>query len=338
MQEQNTTTDKNQTPLPKLFADLIALGCLSAAEIHATSDGFWAATATIAEILACRGITSVPGSKGDRLDCELFFADWYLYAVADGTNFTYSLFKMREQEYDVTQGYRADGDTPGVTIPFISMQAKILRDALQAPTPQNTGRLGEEINRVVASAGQHHSKTLKQYFVRTSAQGPYLIAALYTSYLASLAENGSLPVPERYACAYQKSGTRGRVPRFIEENNRLAGAVICDHEKICVGDPLCPTEPERLALLATHTGNTSFFSFAAEVQFHARFLTRWAKIPIPFIGGSPYASAIRADMSIGDTEFAGPTPYYRPNSRIVKKQYRCHQNQPAEPQIRNKTL
>ena len=84
------------------------------------------------------------------------------------------------------------------------------------------------------------------------------------------------------------------------------------------------TEQERLAILATHTGNTSFFSFAAEVQFHAKFLTWWAKIPIP--GGSPYASAIRADMSIGDAEFEGPTPYYRPDSRIVRKQYHCHKD------------
>ena len=153
-----------------------------------------------------------------------------------------------------------------------------------------------------------------------------LVAKLYTGYIASLAENGCISVPERYACDYRKQGVRGRVPRFIEENNGYAESMICDHERIYVGDPLHPTERERLAILATHTGNTSFFSFAAEVQFHARFLTRWAKIPIPIIGRSPYASAIRADMSIGDAEFAGPTPYYRPDSRIVQKQYHCHKD------------
>jgi hypothetical protein len=116
------------------------------------------------------------------------------------------------------------------------------------------------------------------------------------------------------------------VERFIEENNRAAGKIVCDNQKIYVCDPLHPTEQERLAILATHTGNTSFFSFAAEVQFHARFLTRWAKIPLPIIGGSPYASAIRADMSIGDAEFTGPTPYYRPDSRMVRKQYHCHKD------------
>lgn len=322
--------DSKRNDLPELFGWLMELGCFGEAEIRATSDGFCAALASVADILARRDITAVPESRGDPLDCSLFFDDWYLYAVSDGVDRTYSLFKMREQEHDAKLGRNADGDTPGVTIPFISMRTEILRACLQDPTPENRIRLNEEINRVVAYRGQCHDERLKRYFIRTEAQGPYLIAKLYTGYIASLAENGCLPVPERYACDYEKRGSRGRVPRFIEENNGYAEAVVCDHERIYVGDPLHPTERERLAILATHTGNTSFFSFAAEVQFHARFLTRWAKIPIPILGGSPYASAIRADMSIGDAEFAGPTPYYRPNSRIVQRQYRCHKDDMRE--------
>ena len=317
---------RTQRNLPKLFGRLADLRCLSEDEICGTSDGFCASTATVAEILARRGITTVPDSQGELLACGLFFDDWYLYAVSDGVDCTYSLFKMREQEYDAKLGRNADGDMPGVTIPFISMQTEILQACLRDPTPENRMRLNEEINRVVAYRGQRHNERLKQYFIRTEAQGAYLIAKLYTGYIASLAENGCILVPERYASDYGKQGSCGRVPRFIEENNRYAESVICDHERIYVGDPLHPTERERLAILATHTGNTSFFSFAAEVQFHARFLTRWAKIPIPIIGRSPYASAIRADMSIGDAEFAGPTPYYRPDSRIVQKQYHCHKD------------
>ena len=317
---------RTQRNLPKLFGRLADLRCLSEDEICGTSDGFCASTATVAEILARQGITTVPDSQGELLACGLFFDDWYLYAVSDGVDCTYSLFKMREQEYDAKLGRNADGDMPGVTIPFISMQTEILQACLRDPTPENRMRLNEEINRVVAYRGQRHNERLKQYFIRTEAQGAYLIAKLYTGYIASLAENGCILIPERYACDYRKQGARGRVPRFIEENNRYAESVICDHERIYVGDPLHPTERERLAILATHTGNTSFFSFAAEVQFHARFLTRCAKIPIPIIGRSPYASAIRADMSIGDAEFAGPTPYYRPDSRIVQKQYHCHKD------------
>ena len=316
--------DSKQKNLPELFGWLMELGCFDGAEIYTTSDGFCVAMATIADILAHRDITTVPGSQGSQLECRLFFDDWYLYAVSDGVDCTYSLFKMREQEYDAKLGRNADGDTPGVTIPFISMHTEILQECLRDPTPENRIRLNEEINRVVAYRGQRHNEKLKRYFIRTEAQGPYLLAKLYTGYIASLAENGCISVPERYACDYKKEGLRGRVPRFIEENNGYAESMICDHERIYVGDPLHPTERERLAILATHTGNTSFFSFAAEVQFHARFLAQWAKIPIPVIGRSPYASAIRADMSIGDAEFTGPTPYYRPNSRIVQKQYHSH--------------
>ena len=318
--------DRKQKTLPEMVGWMMELGCFGEAEIYTASDGFCAAAVSIADILAHRDITTVLGSSGVPLDCRLFFDDWYLYAVSDGVDCTYSLFKMREQEYDAKLGRNADGDMPGVTIPFISMQTEILQACLRDPTPENRMRLNEEINRVVAYRGQRHNERLKQYFIRTEAQGPYLLAKLYTGYIASLAENGCISVPERYACDYRKQGARGRVPRFIEENNRYAESVICDHETIYVGDPLHPTERERLAILATHTGNTSFFSFAAEVQFHAKCLTRWAKIPIPMIGGSPYASAIRADMSIGDAEFAGPTPYYRPDSRIVQKQYHCHKD------------
>ena len=316
--------DSKQKNLPELFGWLMELGCFSEAEIYTTPDGFCAVTTSIADILAHRDITIVPGSSGIQLDCRLFFDDWYLYAVSDGVDCTYSLFKMREQEYDAKLGLKADGDTPGVTLPFISMHTEILQDCLRDPTLVNRIRLNEEINRVVAYRGQRHSEALKRYFIRTEAQGSYLVAKLYTEYIASLAEHGWISVPERYEQEYKKRGLRGRVPQFIEENNESANKMICDNERIYVGDPLHPTEWERLAILATHTGNTSFFSFAAEVQFHAKFLTWWAKFPVP--GGSPYASAIRADMSIGDAEFAGPTPYYRPDSRIVRKQYHCHKD------------
>ena len=318
--------DKMQRNMPEFFERLLELPCFNETEIYNTSDGFCVARISIADILACRDIATVPSSRGGQLDCRLFFDDWYLYAVENGSGYTYSLFKMREQEYDAKMGRKGDGDIPGVTVSFIALETDILWDCLCDPTEQNRRRLNEEIDRVVAAGGQKHCEALKQYFIRAEAQGAYLMAALYTAYIASLAKNGSIPVPERYAADYKKQGLRGRVARFIEENNRTAGKMICDHETIWIEDPLHPTEEERLAILATHAGNTSFFSFAAEVQFHARFLTWWTKIPVPGVGRSPYASAIRADMSIGDAEFVGPTPYYRSGSRIVRKQYACHKD------------
>ena len=319
-------TDVTRRKVPELFERLVGFQCLDDAEIFSTSDGFCLSAVAVADILARRGITTVPNRQGELLECALFFDDWYLYAVSVHDHCTYGLVKMREQEYDAKQGRHGDGDTPGVTVSFVELQTNVLLDCLCTPTLENRAHLNEEINRVVAYGAQRHSETLKQYFLRTEAQGTYLIAKRYTNYIASLAVEGWLPVPERYAADYKRRGIRGRVPRFLEENNANAGRVICDHEKLYFADPLAPTEPERLAILATHAGNTSVFSFAAEVQFHARFLTWWAKIPLPLIGRSPYASAIRADMSIGDAEFTGPTPYYRSNSRIVRQQRDCHKD------------
>ena len=323
-------TDIAQRKAPEVFERLVELQCLSMAEIFSTSDGFCLSAVSVADILARRGITNVPNSRGMLLECCLFFDDWYLYAVSDHDLCTYGLFKMREQEYDAELGRHGDGDTPGVTISFVSLQPNVLLDCLCTPTLENRALLNEEINRVVAYKGQRHNEMLKLYFLRTQAQGAYLIAKLYTNYIVSLAAEGSLPVPKRYAADYSRQGARGRIPRFLEENNTDAGRVICDHKKLYIADPLAPTEQERLAILATNTGNTSVFSFAAEVQFHARFLTWWAKIPFPIIGRSPYASAIRADMSIGDAEFTGPTPYYRANSRLVRQHLNCHQDKYIE--------
>ena len=319
-------TRRTQSDLPEFFKTLIQLGCFTEDKICSTSDGFFAAATSVADILIHQGITTLLDRKGNSLECRLFLDDWYLYAVAEEDVCTYSLLKMREQEFDAKQGLYTDSDTPGVTVSFVALCQDILLDCLYNITPANRMRLNEEINRVVAYGRQPHNERLKGYFIRTEAQGAYLIAKLYTEFIASLAEGGSLLVPERYAADYKKWGKRGRVPQFVEKNNANAGSAICDHERIYIVDPLAPTEQERLAILATHTGHTSVFSFAAEVQFHAQFLTWFGKIPIPFIGRSPYTSAIRANMSISDTEFAGPTPYYRSNSRIVRRQYGCHKD------------
>ena len=80
---------------------------------------------------------------------------------------------------------------------------------------------------------------------------------------------------------------------------------------------------EKLAILATHTGNVSYHSFAAEIRYHAMFLNKLMKIRLP-MAGSPYASAVRADMSIGDKEFQGPTPYYILSGKLVQDQEKYH--------------
>ena len=316
--------------IPNIFGFLLSDLCIEKSDIMNSSDGFFIAYKSIAEILSSKEIFDLLNSSGERMKCTHFFDDWFLYAVPNQDDYTYSLLKFREQEHDAEDGAPADGDTPGVTISFISFDCAVLTRCLSDPTDENRKKLNNEINRVVAYKGQRHHDALKQYFKNPHSKASYLVADLYTKHIAAFAQNGSLSVPDAYkeivqqSISYKNSSKLSRLPRFIESLNRAAGYVICDNEKIYIKNRESLTDHEQLAILATHAGNTSVYSFAAEVEYHARFLTPLAKIKIPFFGRSIYDSAIRADMTAGDTEFQGPATFYRLDSKIVKRQYALH--------------
>ena len=317
-------------PIPMIFRQLQAENCLQETQIAATRDGFFLACKSLADILAEKGILDFPDSEARILPCSNFFDDWFLYAVPDDGDYVYSLLKFREQEHDMNLGIPADGDMPGVTVCFISFDCRILLDCLRDPSHANRKKLNAEINRTVARRGQRHHAALKRYFANPESDGAYLTASQYIRHIASFAENGRLAVPDHYRVLVQKHASPGcspkdaRIPRFIASLNQKAGTVVCDNETIYIKDREHPDAYESAAILATHAGNTSVYSFAAEVEYHARFLFPLARIRIPFIGKSVYESAIRADMTIGDTEFEGPAPFYRADSKIFMRQYDRH--------------
>ena len=317
--------------MPKMFCQLQSQGNINEAGVLKTRDGFYLLYKSLSDMLADKGIFDFPDSAGERLACDKFYDDWFLYAVPSDTDYTYSLLKLREQEHDAEDGTPADGDTPGVTISFIAFACEILLECLVNPTDENRVRLDGEINRVVARRGQHHHRDLKRYFVDPKSHGAYLVAEVYAKHIASYAQDGYLDVPEAYkeivqkSVSYKNSAKLARLPRFIESLNREAGYAVCDHDKIYIKKREEPTAHEAVAILATHTGNTSVYSFAAEVEYHAVFLTPLAKIKIPFFGRSIYDSAIRADMTVSDPEFEGPAPFHQAESKIVKRQCALHQ-------------
>jgi hypothetical protein len=316
--------------IPKIFGKLLSEAYIKQSDILQTPDGFWLIYKSLSDILSEKGIFDFPDSDGKRLMSGKFYDDWFLYAVPNDSDYVYSLLKLREQEHDTEDGSPADGDTPGVTISFISFNIERLLDCLATPSDENRRKLNTEINRVVTHKGQRHHKALKKYFKTAQSRGAYLVADIYIKMIASYADGGCLKVPDFYkeiiqqSISYKNSKKLARLPRFVEALNQTAGRVVCDNEYIYLENREELTEQEALAILATHTGNTSVYSFAAEVEYHARFLTPLAKIKIPFFGRSIYDSAIRADMTVGDTEFEGPAPFYKDDSKIVKRQYELH--------------
>ena len=291
-----------------------------------TQDGFYMINRSISSILLSKGIETFPDRENKLLECRNFFDDWFAFAVPGKNESAYGLLKMREQEHDLERGIQADGDTPGVTISFIAFDTGIMKACLENPSAENRKKMGMEINRVVAYPKQNHHPALKDYFIRPQAQAPYLIADTYVKHIAAFGSAGKLSVPKAYEEIYQKrtaSAKYARVPDFLDQNNRNANTVVCDHERIYIQDMKQLTRYEKLAILATHTGNVSVHSFAAEIRYHAMFLTKLAKFRLP-LAGSPYASAVRADMSIGDKEFQGPTPYYDLSGKMVCEQMKYH--------------
>jgi hypothetical protein len=156
---------------PKLFQLLQFDGNIKEKDVLQTNDGFWFVYRSIADILSNKGIFDFPDSSGERLACSKFFDDWFLYAVPNDNDYIYSLLKLREQEHDTEDGSPADGDTPGVTISFISFNSERLLDCLATPSDENRRKLNTEINRVVAHKGQRHHKALKKYFKTPQSQG-----------------------------------------------------------------------------------------------------------------------------------------------------------------------
>ena len=316
--------------IPNMFSKLQSLDCIDSSDILSTEDGFFLVYKSLSQILAEKDILDFPDLDGGRIICDNFFDDWFLYAVPNGGDYTYSLLKLREQEFDAKGDIPADGDTPGVTISFIAFICEILYKCLAEPTDENRVTLNDEINRVVAYRKQRHHKSLKRYFVNPKSQGAYLVAEAYVKHIASFSKDGSIMVSNCYkgivkkSLSYKKSSKYARLPRFMDLLNQKAGYVVCDNKKIYITNKNEPTEYEAAAILATHTGNVSVYSFAAEVEYHAKFLFGMAKTKVPCWGRSIYDSAIRADMTICDKEFEGPAPFYQENSRIVKRQYSLH--------------
>ena len=312
--------------MPSFFQYFSDKKLINSDHVLSTKDGFYMIGRSISSILISKGIETFPDREGRILECRNYFDDWFLFAVPGKTEYVYGLLKMREQEHDLERGIQADGDTPGVTISFIAFDTGVLKSCLENPSAENGKKMGMEINRVVAYPKQNHHPALKEYFIRPQAEAPYLVADTYVKYIAAYSSAGTLNVPKAYKEIYLKrsaSAKYARVPDFLEENNQNANRVVCDHENIYIQNVKRLSRHEKLAILATHTGNVSYHSFAAEIRYHAMFLKKLMKIRLP-LAGSPYASAVRADMSIGDKEFQGPTPYYDLSGKFVSEQMKYH--------------
>ena len=189
----------------------------------------------------------------------------YLYAVPNGDGYVYGVFTMADQ----------DSLEPGVVVSFASIDPKTMQ----------TNCLSH--------------KAIKAYFRRSQAQGAYLIALIYVAYVA---QERHIQLPCYYGM--YRRGERYRISRFVEINNEDAVHTVCDQETVYIRDLEKVSDFEKLAILATHTGCTSFHGFAAAVQYHAR----------------PFGKDNAAKVSVACADM----PYHSADSKWVKKQKKNH--------------
>ena len=150
---------------PSFFQYLSDKKLITSDLVMFTKDGFYMINKSISSMLISQGIETFPDREDRIMECRNFFDDWFLFAVPDYEEHVYGLLKMREQEHDLEQGMKADGDTPGVTVSFISFSADILKACLENPSEENRKKMGMEINRIVAYPKQNHHPALKAYFL-----------------------------------------------------------------------------------------------------------------------------------------------------------------------------
>ena len=312
---------------PSQFIALRKNGAVLPNAFNNTEDGFYVCTKPIGQMLNDKGITYVIGADGsNHLPTMGIYDDWYLYAIQQSeTNYVYGLLKMREQEFDSD-----DGNDPGVTISFIEFQVSTLQSCLLTPFDVNRSILRDEIRRVVESKDrsetQYH-EVLKNYFKNAASSGAYLVAEMYCEFIASLPNSGDgmIDTPNKFNELEFGSDSYKRVRGALSDINDKAGKKVFDflHDRVMISSESSSLSLyEKQAILATHTGNQNFNSFAAEVVFHARALESVLASLDEW-----YRSAIRADMAIGEEEsYAGQywTDYYDLDSPLVLEQVQYH--------------
>jgi len=192
----------------------------------------------------------------------------YVYAVPGREGYVYGVFTMADQE----------ALEPGVVISFARLEEKTMQLSTAA------------------------CKAIRSYFSRPQAQGAYLIAELYTGHIA---RERHIQLPRYFTELYRKEKGR-RLSRFVEINNEDAVHTVCDQETIYIRDLENVSGYEKLAILATHTGCTSFHSFAAGVQYSAR----------------PFGKENAARLTLSGEA----APYHNADSKWVKNQKKFHEN------------
>ena len=248
---------------------------------------------------------------------EMFYDDWYIYGIyskgINKYNITFGLFKMRENETHMVNQNNKDMSEPSVSVSFIEFDIISFCNDL---SNKSIGNISKHIANVIYPKSIHdrkqYSYVLQKYFSTAWSVTGYYIADLYVNKIVSTNLDGKIYVTKEVL-------NNNRILKFLEKYqniyNKLENVVMVNNnEKLSIDD--------KNILLATHTANVNYYSFVAEIKFHAdalcnklAYFDKW------------YNSAIIADMGVGEESEYNPfNKYYNLNSDIVLEQIKYHAN------------
>ena len=337
---------------PDMFENFINTNNITADNLDLTDDGLFLTTTPISTILLNNGINYLPDGDTSPLDVNKYYDDWYVYAVKDGSNVKYGLYKMREEENDQNPDgddtTDADADDPGVTISFVAFDGDLLAGCcLYYEMDEKKYELYQALTKSIGPDEYFHSDILAGYFADASSDGAYLIAEKAINFFANCFSGNVIIAPQNLTDMFVEYEALlddpnpdeddlewcRRVPEALDLINTNAKIDSGNNEleifrevsypsgtyyTITVQDKNNLTIHEQHAILACFTGDVTFNSFAAEVEFHAECTENIAS-------NIAYGSAIRADMAIGETYMRGfAEPYYELDSEIVQGQVAAH--------------
>lgn len=310
--------------LPDLFYDLILSGDINVTDIQCTSDGFFMCTKSIANIMNGRGIyhTLTFAERENGIDAggvQRYYDDWYIYCVVNNSTEKYSILKMREEE-TVNNNGTSTKICPSMAISFVELDSQIFLSMLELPSTNNRESFENELRGLINVQKMQYDTQLRTYFNNPASSASYLIAEYYVQWIANMAVDGVLSVPENTML-----NAEDRIWIALTDNN-TPDKMIFVGDKLYFNDVHNLDYNEKLAILLTHTGHASFNSLAAEVKAHAWALTITDNIFLNHY----YASCLKVDMAIDETqdelflyletEFA----YYNLESAIVQEQAQYH--------------
>lgn len=329
---------------PCFVNGLIDKGYVAHSDIESTDDGFYMLTKSLADVLNSANITTLKENSSGTVSRNVrdYYDDWYIYAVESSGGYSYGMLKMREPEND-----GKDGDDTGVTVSFVNLNYSKLLTLLNSNTTTNSYSFLQNLEAVTGPGSVDYDDTISNYFAQVESKAAYLIAEQFIEFIVDkTCVNGVIYAPANYVALFTEiaeidelldniwldSNTRlmlinqkfdlERIPNAVAANNSAAGYSVynTNNNTINIANTNNLTIYEKYAILATHTGNVTFNSFAAEVQFHADALYDWKANFSDY-----YEAALRADMAVGEEYESGLfDEYYDLDSDIVQAQISEH--------------